>query len=212
MNKLVIMLRRQFQLFIPIIFLILSVSDNLLGQTITEQKNILDSFPLPQAEYQEIKTMKTADEYFESAYNRTIDFPGDSLANFYNLRDYQNAIKLDKKDWYSYRNLSNCFCRINRIDLALKSINLAFKYCPDLDDAPELYDIRGKFYYILKDYLNAIKDFQKLVDLGYSPLEGSYYKLAKATLKSGQIEKAKQIIINAKDLDFTGYDLKVFGL
>ena len=212
LNKLVTMLKRQLKIYIPIIFFILSVSHNLLGQTITEQKNILDSFPLPQAEYQIIKTLKTANEYFESAYNRTIDFPYDSLANFYNLRDYQNAIKLDEKNWYSYRNLSDCFCIINRYDLALVSINLAFKYCPNLDDAPELYNIRGTIYYRLKDYLKAINDFQKLVDMGYSPLEDSYYKLAKATLKSGQIEKAKQIIINAKNIDFTGYDLKVFGL
>jgi tetratricopeptide (TPR) repeat protein len=174
--------------------------------------NILDTFPLPADKYENFKPQKTANEYFESAYNRMLDGRCDSIVIYINIREYQSAIKLDSTYWYAYRNLASCFSRIKRDDLAYKSIKQAFKYCTDKENEPELFAIRGKILFRQNRFIEAIPDFQKLVDIGYSPLADSYYWLAYTTLKSGQKEKAIKIIKNAKDIDFSDYELKEFGL
>lgn len=177
-----------------------------------ENKSILDTFPLPNGKNCKFITLKTADEYFQSACNRMSDWPDDSVSTYICIREYQNAIKLDSNFWYAYRNLSRCFSKIKRDNLAYKSIELAFKHCPDKNNAPELFDIRGKLLFKQNQFDKSITDFQKLVDLGYSPLADRYYWLALATLKNGQKEKAIKIIKNAKNLDFSDSDISVFEL
>lgn len=182
------------------------------GNVFVDNKTILDTFPLPSEQNQKFVPLKTADEYFESACARMSDWPGDSVSTYICIREYQSAIKLDSNFWYAYRNLARCFGKIKRDDLAFKAIELAFKHCSDIDNAPELFDLRGKLFYKQNKFNKAIPDFQKLVDIGLSPLAERYYWLALSTFKSGEKEKAIQIIKNAKDVDFKDYDLSVFEL
>jgi hypothetical protein len=178
----------------------------------TQQKSISDTFPLPQDKHQPFQIRETASRYFESACARTVDWPGDSIATLLCIREYQMAIKLDKKYWYAYRNLSRCFSRFNRNDLAMESLNKAIEYGPGMENAPELYAMRAGLFYDTHNFKAAIPDFQNLVNIGYSPQAYYYYYLALATLKNGEKEKAALIIKNAKGIDFSDYDLKMFEL
>lgn len=175
-------------------------------------QSILDTFPLPADAHRHFVKLKTADAYFQSACSRMSDWPGDSVSTYICIREYQSAIRLDPRFWHAYRNLSRCFSKIKRDDLALSSIELAFKYCPDKAQAPELYDLRGKILFRQNEFARAAKEFQKLVDIGYSPLADRYYWLALSTFKNGQKQEAIDLIKKAKDVDFRGYDLGVFGL
>ncbi len=204
-------------LFVPLVFISCQQESNTSDTLVpvlaqVDNRNILDTFSLPEDKYEKFKPLQSADEYFQSAYNRMLDGRCDSIVTYICIREYQSAIKLDSSDWYSYRNLANCFCRIKRDDLAYKCIDLAFKHCTAIDNAPELFEIRGRILFRQNKFAEAISNFQKLVDIGYSPLADRYYWLANATLKNGQKEKAIEIIKNAKDIDFSDYDLSIFGL
>lgn len=91
------------------------------------------------------KTLKTADEYFYSASNRTKRLKSelDSTTIYIAIKEYQSSIKLDLKHWVSYRNLSRLFVMINRKDLALISIENAIKYCGK-EDKDSLYKMKNE--------------------------------------------------------------------
>lgn len=91
------------------------------------------------------KTLKTADEYFYSANNRTKRLKSelDSTTIYIAIKEYQSSIKLDLKHWVSYRNLSRLFVMINRKDLALISIENAIKYCGK-EDKDSLYKMKNE--------------------------------------------------------------------
>lgn len=107
---------------------------------------ILVEFPIPNKDgLNTFKTLKTADEYFYSASNRTKRLKSelDSTTIYIAIKEYQSSIKLDLKHWVSYRNLSRLFVMINRKDLALISIENAIKYCGK-EDKDSLYKMKNE--------------------------------------------------------------------
>ena len=99
-------------------------------------QKILIEFKIPyKDELNKFKKLKNSDEYFRSANSRMKRLKSelDSKTIYIAIKEYQCAIKLNVKDWASYRNLSRLFLIIKHKELAMISIEKAIQYCGKAD-------------------------------------------------------------------------------
>ena len=115
-------------------------------------EKILVDFPIPyKDEKTKFRELKTSDEYFNSANNRTKrkHYDLDSTTIYIAIKEFQRSIKLNRKSWASYRNISRLFVIIKRNDLALISLDNAIKYCGK-EDRDDLYSMKNKIKSLVK--------------------------------------------------------------
>ena len=134
-------------IFVIVIFLFCNISFCQLNskQSINLEKILVD-FPIP---YKDKKTkfreLKTSDEYFNSASERTKrkNYDLDSTSIYIAIKELQSSIKFNRKSWTSYRNISRLFVIIKRNDLALISIENAIKNSRK-EDKESLYSMKNE--------------------------------------------------------------------
>lgn len=136
----------------------------------------------------QFKELKTADEYFESANNRTKDCPYDSLTHLVAMKEYEYAVKLDPNFWQARRNFARQLFNFNKYEECVEQLNKTLELVSG-ELNPYLNVMRGEALYRLGRYKDAIMDF----DIGIKYLantEHVHFLKAKAEWKLGQTIKA----------------------
>lgn len=136
----------------------------------------------------QFKELKTSDEYFQSANNRTKDCPYDSLTNLVALKEYEYAVKLDPKFWQARRNYARQLFNFKVYEKCIEQLNETLKLVSS-ESSPDLNVMRGQAFYKLGKYNEAIMDYEIAIKyLGNT----DYVNLlkAKAEWKIGQLDKA----------------------
>ncbi|MBK8368617.1 MAG: hypothetical protein IPL10_14745 [Bacteroidetes bacterium] len=177
------------------IIAILSLLSCTNSQNRTVEVSTIDSLLLNNISLQDtndycrmFRKLKTSDEYFQSANNRTKDCPYDSLTNLVALKEYEYAVKLDPKFWQARRNYARQLFNFNEYEKCVEQLNKTLELVSG-ELNPDLNIMRGEALYKLGNYKNAIMDF----DIGIKYLantERVHLLKAKAEWKLGLTTKA----------------------
>ncbi|MES2379457.1 MAG: hypothetical protein V4538_00345 [Bacteroidota bacterium] len=152
-------------------------------------KNRLPVIDTTQNPCHQFKQLKTAQQYFESANNRTKGcWPNDSLTTVIAAKEYSLAVKLNPKYWQARRNYARQLIVLKQYDLAIAQLNEAIKLTGGKQDF-YLYAMRGEAFYEKGQYEKAIADYD--VAMKYSGnIDYLLLIKAKAQWKLGQKEEA----------------------
>lgn len=140
----------------------------------------------------QFKKLNTADEYFESANNRTKECSGDSLTSLIALKEYEFAIALNPNFWQARRNYAGQLFGFKDYVNCIKHLNITLESVSS-EDNPDLNVLRGQAYYEIGKFKEAINDY----DIGIKYLANTDYihlLKAKAEWKLGLKEQAVKII------------------
>lgn len=153
-------------------------------------KNSLHVTDTAQNPCHRFKQLKTAQQYFESANNRTKGCccPNDSLTIVVAAKEYGLAVKMKPEFWQARRNYARQLINLKQYDLAIEQLNEAIKLTGGKQDF-YLYAMRGEAFYEKEQYEKAIADYD--VAMKYSGnIDYLLLIKAKAQWKLGQKEEA----------------------
>jgi tetratricopeptide (TPR) repeat protein len=138
----------------------------------------------------QFKELKTANDYFQSANNRTKNCccPNDSLTINIATKEYGLAVKLDPKYWQARRNYARQLINLKQYDLAIEQLNQTLKLVSS-EANPDLNVMRGQAYYEKGNYQKAIDDFDIALKF-QGNIDFTLLCKAKAQWKFGQKDKA----------------------
>jgi tetratricopeptide (TPR) repeat protein len=97
------------------------------------------------------------------------------------IADYDEAIRLDRKDVKAYNNRGLAWMMKGAFDRAIADLNQAIRLDPKYEDA---FVNRGGVYYRKGNYANAVADYTEAFDLAPSDVEALYWR-GKSKLKNG---------------------------
>ena len=132
--------------------------------------------------------LKTSDEYFQSANNRTKNCPYDSLTNLVALKEYQYAVKLDPKFWQAKRNYARQLYNFKEYENCIEQLDKTLELVSS-ESNPDLNVMRGQAFYKLGKFEESLNDY----DIAIKYLGNTDYVhllKAKAEWKLGQKDKA----------------------
>ncbi len=120
------------------------------------------------------------------------------------IKHYQESIKLNDKNFWSYINLGSIYERYNYNDLALEN----FKKAYELDKEKEMvcYNL-GVAYYKLKEYDNSLKYYLEELQKE-NPFKSTYYNLG-ILYKDGfkDYEKSKYYYLKGLEINNEDYNI-----
>ncbi|MFN4151860.1 MAG: tetratricopeptide repeat protein, partial [Candidatus Sericytochromatia bacterium] len=93
-------------------------------------------------------------------------------------KDHIKSIELNPKETSEYYNLSYCYKKLKKYDLAIKTMNKCIEEDSSTDNLISGYTERGRIYYLLSNYNLSFKDLSYAINLDpESPDNIDSYKL-----------------------------------
>ncbi|KAF6247251.1 hypothetical protein C6990_01870 [Nitrosopumilus sp. b3] len=127
------------------------------------------------------------------------DFTDDlNLANYFlacrkfsdALRYYESALVKNPQSYSALCNKGLCLFKLSKLDDAITCYNEALSTYKNI---PEAFFMKGKIMYAKQDFAEAVKHFQRALDLESENIDTKFY-LAKSLVKMGNIQNGVEVL------------------